>query len=153
MGLREVTGYIAHVLLGGYGVWMVLSTAPQLRKGVRDRGLRLRIALVRTAGLVVAFLAVGVIHFWGTEWWHIVAAVVVATSLGLLLRREYGRLVAPPRHRIALRQRALGRRPPAVQIPSPRPSADGAQPPVAAPTARSRHRRKRPLPAGPPPGG
>lgn len=148
MGLREVTGYIAHVLLGGYWVWVVLSTAPQLRKGVRERGLRLRIALVKTAGLGVAFLAVGVIHFWGTQLWHIVAAVVGALLLGALLRRAYGRLVAPPRHRITLRQRALGRRSAAVHVPSPRSPADAEQVQTVA-AARHRHRRGELAPNGP----
>lgn len=142
MGLREVTGYIAHALLGGFWVWVVLSTAPQLRKGVRERGLRLRIALVKTAGLGVAFLAVGVIHFWGTQWWHIVAAAVGAVLLCVLLRRAYGRLVAPPRHRITLRQRALVRRYPAVRVPPPRSPADAErEPAIAIAMARHRHRR------------
>ena len=95
MGLREVTGYIAHVLLAAYWLWLVIRTAPQLRKGTRDRGKRLRIALLRTAVLAVLFLAVGVIHFWGTELWHIAGAILVAGVLVLLLRRAYRRLVAP----------------------------------------------------------
>lgn len=131
MGLREVTGYIAHVLLGAYWLWIIASTAPQLRKGTRDRGLRLRILMVRTEVLVVLSLAVGVIHFWGTEWWHIVGAIVGTGVLVLVLRRAYRRLVAPAQHRITLRQRALGRE---VAIPAPHSDEDGD-------AERHRHRR------------
>lgn len=116
MDLREVTGYVAHVLIAAYWLWVVVSTAPQMRKGTRDRGLRLRIAMLRTAVLVVLFLAVGVIHFWGTEWWHIAGAALGAGVLIVLLRRAYRRLVAPAQHRLTLRRRALGR---AVQVPPP----------------------------------
>lgn len=133
MGLRAVTGYIAHLIIVLYWVWVIASTAPQLRRGVRDRGLRVRIALLRTALLVVLFLAVGVIHFWGEEWWHIVGAVVGAAVLGLLLHRATRRLVAPPRHRISLRKRALGRE---VHVPTPCVSDD-----VGADAGRARHRR------------
>lgn len=110
MGLREVTGYIAHALLGAYLVWVLVSSAPQLRRGVRDRGRRLRIVLIKTAGVTVVAVAVGVIHYWATEWWHVVAAALGAAVLCLFLHRAYRKLVAPPRHRITVRQRALGRR-------------------------------------------
>lgn len=136
MGLREVTGYIAHVLLAAYWLWLVVRTAPQLRKGTLDRGKRLRIAMLRTAVLAVLFLAVGVIHFWGTELWHIAGAVLVAAVLVLLLRRAYRRLVAPAQHRITLRQRALGRE---VNIPGPHTGGSAG-------TERHRHRRHAPEP-------
>lgn len=135
MGLREVTGYIAHVLLAAYWLWVLVSTAPQLRKGTRDRGRRLRIAMLRTTVLAVLSLAVGVIHFWGTELWHIAGAILVTGVLVLLLRRAYRRLVAPAQHRITLRQRALGRE---VDIPAPHTGGADSQ--------RHRHRRGAPGP-------
>ncbi len=133
MGLREVTGYVAHVLLAAYWLWVIVSTAPQLRKGTRDRGVRLRSAMLRTAALVVLSLAVGVIHFWGTEFWHIAGAILGAGVLVLLLRLAYRRLVAPSQHRITLRQRVLGRE---VAIPAPRMGGADAE--------RHRHRRTAP---------
>lgn len=106
MGIREVSGYVAHALLAVYWVWVLACTAPQLRKGVRDRGRRLRILLVRTSGLALTALLVGVIHYWATEWWHVIVALPVAGVLGVLLHRSYRRLVAAPRHRRTLTQRA-----------------------------------------------
>ena len=46
MGIRAVTGYIAHVALVAYWAWVVASTAPQLRKGTRDRRVRARAFLL-----------------------------------------------------------------------------------------------------------
>lgn len=135
MGPREVTGYIAHVLLAAYWLWVLVSTTPQLRKGTRDRGVRLRSALLRTAVLMVLFVAVGVIHYWGTEWWHIAGAIVGSGVLVLLLRRAYRRLVAPAQHRITLRQRALGRK---GDIRAPH-TGDGS-------TDGERHRHRRSAP-------
>jgi hypothetical protein len=89
MGLRQITGYIAHLLLGVYWLWVISRTAPQLRRGVRDRMVRLRVALIKTAALAVTALVVGVIHFWATEWWHVVLAVLCAIVLGLVLHRSY----------------------------------------------------------------
>ncbi|MDT7657251.1 MAG: hypothetical protein QOF38_1966 [Pseudonocardiales bacterium] len=108
MGLRQITGYIAHLLLGVYWLWVISRTAPQLRRGVRDRMVRLRVALIKTAALAVTALVVGVIHFWATEWWHVVLAVLCAIVLGLVLHRSYRALVAAPRHRLTLVQRARG---------------------------------------------
>jgi hypothetical protein len=106
MGIRQITGYIAHILLALYWLWMISSTAPQLRRSSRDRGLRVRIVLVKTAAIVLTALVVGVIHFWATQWWQVVGAPVVAGLAGLLLRRAYRTLVAAPRHRATLTQRA-----------------------------------------------
>lgn len=106
LGIREITGYIAHVLLVGYGVWVVGSTAPQLRRRSRDRRLRLELLLIKMAALVLTGLVVGVIHFWATEWWHVIVALPVAAGLGLLLRRAHRRRVALPRHRATLTHRA-----------------------------------------------
>lgn len=105
MDIREVTGYIAHALLGLYWLWVVSSTAPQMRRNTRDRGLRLRILLIKTAAVVLTSLVVGVIHFWATQWWHVIAAVAVAIVLAVVLRKAYRRLVAAPRHRATLAQR------------------------------------------------
>lgn len=118
LGIREITGYIAHVLLVGYWLWVVGSTAPQLRRGSRDQRLRLELLLIKTAALVLTGLLVGVIHFWATEWWHVVAALPIAAGLGLLLHRAHRRRVALPRHRATLTHRARtferGRRLPEV---------------------------------------
>jgi CHASE2 domain-containing sensor protein len=103
---RAITGYIAHVLLGLYWIWMVSSTAPQLRRSSRDRQARLHILLIKTAAIALTTLVVGVIHFWATHWWHVIVAVIVAAGLGILLRRAYRRIVATPRHRLTLTQRA-----------------------------------------------
>lgn len=105
MDIRAVTGYIAHAVLGLYWLWVASSTAPQLRRTMRCRGLRVRILLIKTAAVVVTALVVGVIHFWATAWWQIVAAVGVAVIPGVLLRRAHRKLVAAPRHRASLAQR------------------------------------------------
>ncbi|HEY2203477.1 MAG TPA: hypothetical protein VGH99_03220 [Pseudonocardia sp.] len=109
MGIREITGYIAHVALLGYWIWVISSTAPQLRKGCRDRQRAARITIVKSAAIVLTALLVGVIHFWATEWWHVIAAVAVTAVAGVLLRRYYRTLVAAPRHRLTLRQRTVQR--------------------------------------------
>jgi hypothetical protein len=106
MGIREITGYIAHVLLAAYWLWVVACTAPQLRKGARDKSLRLRILLSKSAGLLLTALLVGVIHYWATAWWQVAVAIPVAGVAGVLLRRWYRRLVAAPKHLRTLGQRA-----------------------------------------------
>jgi hypothetical protein len=106
MGFREITGYCAHVLLAAYWLWVLACTAPQLRKGARNKGLRLRILLVKSAGLLLTAALVGVIHYWATAWWQVAVALPIATVLGVLLRRSYRRLVAAPRHLRTLSQRA-----------------------------------------------
>ncbi len=105
MNIRQLTGYIAHALLGLYWLWVVSSTAPQMRRNTRDRALRLRILLIKTAAVVLTSLVVGVIHFWATQWWQVIAAVGAAIVLAVVLRKAYRRLVAAPRHRATLAQR------------------------------------------------
>lgn len=100
--LRVVTGWIAHAILAAYWAWIVSSTAPQLRRGHRDRGLRTRILVLRTAGVALTAFVVGVIHFWATHPAEIVAALVVGGVVGTILRRQYRLLVAAPRHRLSL---------------------------------------------------
>jgi CHASE2 domain-containing sensor protein len=104
--IRAITGYIAHVLLGLYWIWVVSSTAPQLRRSSRDRQARLHILLIKTAAIGLTTIVVGVIHFWATHWWHVIVTVIIAAGLGMLLRRAYRRIVATPRHRLKLTQRA-----------------------------------------------
>ena len=58
MGIRAVTRYIAHVALVAYWAWVVASTAPQLRKGTRDRRVRARALAIKTAGFLLTALAV-----------------------------------------------------------------------------------------------
>lgn len=106
MGVREVTGYIAHALLAVYWLWIVSSTAPQLRKGCRDRQLRARILLLKTAALALTAAVVGVVHYWATHWWHVAVCLPVAAVIGLLLHRAYRRIVAAPRHRLTFARRA-----------------------------------------------
>jgi hypothetical protein len=106
MNVRAVTGYIAHVLLAGYWLWVMSRTAPQLRKGARDRSLAATVALLKTAGIVITALLVGVIHFWATHIWHVLAALVVAVAVAIPLRRRYRALVAAPRHRLPTGLRA-----------------------------------------------
>src|SRR5689334_6702780 len=69
MGIRAVTGYIAQVALVGYWAWVVASTAPQLRKGTRDRQVRARALLIKSAGFLLTAAVVGIIHYWATAWW------------------------------------------------------------------------------------
>lgn len=115
MGLRAVTGYIAHAALLAYWLWVVAATAPQLRKGMRDRHTRVRVLFIKTAGFVLTAVVVGIIHYWATAWWQVIVTVPVAVALGVLLRRAYRRAVAAPRHRLTLSRRAktldLHRRP------------------------------------------
>jgi hypothetical protein len=106
LGIREIAGYVAHLLLVGYWLWVVFSAAPQLRRGSRDRRVRMEVLLIKTAGFVLTGLVVGVIHFWATEWWHVVVAVLGAAGLGMLLTRAYRRRVALPKHRLTLTHRA-----------------------------------------------
>lgn len=106
MGIREITGYIAHVLLGAYWIWVISSTAPQLRRGSRDRRVRVTVLLIKTAAVLLSAVVVGVIHFWATQWWHVIVAVIGAIGAGTLLRRAYRRVVALPRHRLTLIKRA-----------------------------------------------
>jgi hypothetical protein len=61
LGIREITGYVAHLLLVGYWLWVVFSAAPQLRRGSRDRRVRMEVLLIKTAGFVLTGLVVGVI--------------------------------------------------------------------------------------------
>jgi len=106
VGIREITGYIATFLLAGYWLWVILSTAPQLRRGSRDQRVRGQVLLIKTMAVVLTALVVGVIHFWATAWWHVIVAVIVSAGLGVLLRRTYRRLVALPKHRATLTRRA-----------------------------------------------
>lgn len=162
MDLRRVTGYVALALLAGYWVWVLSRTTPELRRGTRDRTLRLKILLVKTAALALTALVVATIHFWATAIWHVLVAVPVALLAGFGLRRAYRRLVAVPRHRLPLAQRVRrsgrlhvitpphGRQPahrvaaPTV-VPAPRSAGDPAFPdgsalpgePAVVPTARA----------------
>jgi membrane protein implicated in regulation of membrane protease activity len=102
MGLRAVTGYVAHGALLAYWLWVVASTAPQLRKGTRDRRIRGRVLIIKTAALALTALVVGIIHYWATAWWQIVVALPIAALTGWQLRRAYDRVVAAPRHRLTL---------------------------------------------------
>lgn len=121
MGIREITGYIAHFLLAGYWLWVVFSTVPQLRRGARDKRVRSRVLLIKTAAVVLTSLMVGLIHFWATHWWQVVVALPIAIGLGMLLHRAYRRVVAPPRHRRPLthRGRRYQRRYSTTQAPPP----------------------------------
>lgn len=105
MDVRRVTGYIALALLAGYWVWVLSCTSPELRRGTRDRVLRSRILLVKTAAVALTALVVATVHFWATHVWHILVAVPLAALAGVGLRRVYRRLVAAPRHRLPLAQR------------------------------------------------
>ena len=115
MGIRAITGYIAHAALVAYWVWVVASTAPQLRKGTRDRRVRVRVLAIKSTGFLLTAVVVGIIHYWATAWWQVIVALPIAAVLGVLLRREYRRTVAAPRHRLPLTRRAraldLRRRP------------------------------------------
>ncbi|WP_224390763.1 hypothetical protein [Pseudonocardia sp. ICBG1293] len=105
MDLRRVTGYLALGVLALYWLWVLTRTAPVLRHGCRDRRLRVRLALVRTAAAGGTALFVATVHFWATSWWHVAAALPVALTGAAGLVRVHRRLVAPPRHRVALAQR------------------------------------------------
>lgn len=105
MDLRRGTGYLALALLALYLLWVLSRTAPQLRKGSRDRTVRARVLLVRTAGVVLAALFVATVHFWATAWWQVAVAVPVALGPATALYRTHRRLVALPRHRAPLGQR------------------------------------------------
>lgn len=151
MDLRRVTGYVALALLAGYWVWVLSCTTPELRRGTRGRPLRLKIAAVKTAALVLTALVVATIHFWATAVWHILVVVPVALAAGYGLRRVYRRLVAAPRHRLPLAQRvrrtghlhvipsARGRQHPAHRVaaptvvPAPQAASDPAVPDSALP--------------------
>jgi hypothetical protein len=115
MGIRAVTGYIAHAALVAYWVWVFASTAPQLRKGTRDRRVRMRVLAIKSTGFLLTAAVVGIIHYWATAWWQVIVMLPIAAVLGVLLRREYRRTVAAPRHRLTLTRRArtldLRRRP------------------------------------------
>lgn len=113
LGLREITGYIAHAVLLVYWLWICSTTAPQLRKGCRDRGVRLRVLTIKTAAFLLTAVVVGVIHYWATHLWHVALCLPIAAALGYLLHREYRRTVAAPRHRLPLARRArqFGRAP------------------------------------------
>lgn len=106
MELRALTGYAAHAVLLAYWLWVVASTAPELRKGNRGRRVRVRVFAIKTAGFVLTALVIGVIHYWATAWWQILVTVPTAAVLGVLLRRIYRRTVAAPRHRLTIARRA-----------------------------------------------
>lgn len=153
MDVRRVTGYVALALLACYWVWVLSCTTPELRRGTRDRPLRLKILLVKTAALALTALVVATIHFWATAVWQVVATVPVALGAGYLLRRVYRRLVAVPRHRLPLAQRVRraghlhvispphGGRHPAHRVlgttalPAPRQAGDTVLPAPATPDA------------------
>jgi uncharacterized protein (DUF983 family) len=130
MSLWVLTGYVAHAVIAAYWFWVVACTAPRLRRGTRDRGVRLRVLLLKTAGLVLTAVVVGIVHYWATTWWQVVVTVPVAAALGVLLRRAYRRAVAAPRHRLTLVRRAraldLHRRPRSGHAPSHRRADAGA---------------------------
>lgn len=139
--IRVVSGYVAHALLGLYWLWILTSTAPRIRPGQRDRTRRVKILSIKTAGVAVAALLVGVIHYWATEWWQIPVALVASLAIGTYLHRTYGKLVTPPRHRITLvnRRRAGARVPGEARRQPERPRhklrehADNAAQPVENP--------------------
>jgi len=103
--VRMVTGWIAYAALAGYWVWIMSSTAPQLRRGHRDRGRCTRLLALRTGGVALTAFVVGMIHFWATSPVEILAALGIGAVVGTLLRRPYRRLVAAPRHRLDLHRR------------------------------------------------
>jgi hypothetical protein len=104
--IRLITGYIAHALLAGYWIWGIANTGPQLRKSSRNRALVAQVTGLRSAGIVLTALLVGVIHYWATEPWQVVAALVLAGAVGVPLRTRYRKLVTAPRHRLTLSVRA-----------------------------------------------
>jgi hypothetical protein len=104
--IRLITGYIAHVLLTVYWIWVIVNIGPQLRKSSRNQALVAQVTVLKSTGIVITALLVGVIHYWATELWQVVAALVLAGVLGVPLRKRYRRLVAAPRHRLTLSVRA-----------------------------------------------
>jgi hypothetical protein len=94
------------VALVAYWVWVVASTAPQLRKGTRDRRVRARVLAIKSTGFLLTAAVVGIIHYWATAWWQVIVTLPIAVVLGVLLRREYRRAVAAPRHRLTLTRQA-----------------------------------------------
>jgi hypothetical protein len=100
--LRVVTGWIAYATLAAYWLWILSSTAPQLRRSRRDRGLSTRILAMRTAGIALTAFVVGMIHFWAANPVEVLAALGIGAVVGTVLHREYRRLVAAPRHRLNL---------------------------------------------------
>jgi hypothetical protein len=106
MDIREITGYIAHVALASYWLWIIFGTAPQLRRCSRDKRAKLQVLLIKSSAVVLSGLLVGVINFWATQWWHVIVAILVAVPTAILLRRVYRRLVVAPRHRLTLTHRA-----------------------------------------------
>lgn len=105
MGIREATGHLAHILLGGYWTCLLLGTAPQLRKSTRDRPRRIRILLIKSSAVALTAVVVGVIHFWATHWWQIPPTLFAAAMIGVPMRRAFRSMVAAPRHRRPLGQR------------------------------------------------
>ena len=103
--LRAITGWIAYAVLICYWAWILSSTSPQMRRGHRDRGRCARILALRTAGIGLTAFVVGMIHFWAVNPVEIVAALGIGGVAGTVLRREYRRLVAAPRHRLNLYRR------------------------------------------------
>lgn len=136
MGLRLLTGYAAHTALLTYWLYVVASTAPELRKGQRDRRVRAQVLALKTAGLALTAVVVGIIHYWATAWWQVVVTVPVAAVAGVLLRRRYRRVVAAPRHRLTLGRRArtldLRRRPRGGGTPLHLRPEGGTPPPTGA---------------------
>ncbi|MCW0215989.1 MAG: hypothetical protein OJJ54_21795 [Pseudonocardia sp.] len=126
MGVRQISGYVAHALLAVYWCWMLVATAPEMRRSTRPRTVQVRVLALRTAAVALTALVVGVIHFWATQWWQVLASVLVAAPIGVLLRRDHRRVVAAPRHRLSLggRARRLDHRHRAT-VPEPEPPAAG----------------------------
>ena len=122
MDLWVLTGYVAHAVLTAYWFWVVACTAPQLRRGTRDRQVRLRVLLIKTAALALTAVLVAIIHYWATAWWQVAAALPPALGLGMLLRRAMVRRWRGPRHRLTLTRRAktldLHRRPHGAHAPA-----------------------------------
>ena len=132
MELRAVTGCIAHAALLAYWLWVVASTAPQLRKGTRDRQAACESRPSRRGASLTA-LVVGIIHYRATALWQIVVALPIAALMGWQLRRAYHRTVAAPRHRLTLARR--------VQTLDLRPRPGGGKPPLHQRTARAEAER------------
>ena len=97
--IRRITGYIALAVIALYWLWLLTSTAPQLRRRHRDGVLRTKIRAVQTLGFVTAAAVVIEIHFLATSIWQVLLVLVLALVLARLLRQKYLELVPPPRHR------------------------------------------------------